>query len=211
MNDLLLTRIANHLMINASFQDDLGIYHGKMSCVLFFAHYSRYLGDLYYAEFASELLDEIYEDLTELVPVNFAYGLCGIAWGVEHLVQSRFTQGDTGEILGDLNAKIMNLDPLRMHDLSFEKGLKGIAYYVYTHVNSPYVKMKTIDDKYLLALNAAVCEKKMFTSQPQDALVFPVELMSNKSICDQENFKLSSYPLGIVDGLAGFGLKLLGL
>ncbi|MDR2773648.1 MAG: hypothetical protein LBC19_02690 [Tannerella sp.] len=40
----ILPRIANHLMINASFLSDLGLYHGKMGIVLFFAHYSRYTG-----------------------------------------------------------------------------------------------------------------------------------------------------------------------
>lgn len=90
MKDL-LTRIADYLMMNASFQDDLGIFHGKMGCVLFFAHYSRYIGQERYAEFASELLDEIYTDLNERTPVDFAYGLCGIAWGIEHLVQQGFT------------------------------------------------------------------------------------------------------------------------
>jgi hypothetical protein len=30
----ILTRIANHLIINASFLSDLGLYHGKMGIVL---------------------------------------------------------------------------------------------------------------------------------------------------------------------------------
>lgn len=39
--DQILTRIANHLIINTSFMTDLGLYHGKMGIVLFFAHYAQ--------------------------------------------------------------------------------------------------------------------------------------------------------------------------
>ena len=34
---ILLQQIANHLIVNSSFLDDLGLYHGKMGLVLFFA------------------------------------------------------------------------------------------------------------------------------------------------------------------------------
>lgn len=213
MKDLLLTRIANYLMMNASFQDDLGIYQGKMGCVLFFAHYSRYTDQLRYAEFASELLDEIYTDLNERTPVDFAYGLCGIAWGIEHLVQHDFTQGDTGDILEMLNRKIMERNPLRIQDLSFEKGLQGIAYYVRVHTQSPYAKTQTIDADYLADLNTALINKGLACMDiPQNALSLPALLsqkMLNTTITDDAD--LSTYPLGMVDGLAGAGLKRMGL
>lgn len=35
MEKLLLTRIANYLMMNASFQDDLGVYRGKRDVYYF--------------------------------------------------------------------------------------------------------------------------------------------------------------------------------
>lgn len=212
MDNLLLTRIANYLMMNASFQDDLGIYHGKMGCVLFFAHYSRYMGQLCYVEFASELLDEIYADLNERTPVDFAHGLCGIAWGIEYLVQQDFTQGDTGDILEDLNRKIMERDPLRIQDLSFEKGLEGIAYYIRVHTQSPYAKTKTIDTEYLSSLETALINGLIYTNMPQKPASLP-ETLSQKmtTINIAEDAKLSTYPLGMVDGLAGVGLKIMGL
>lgn len=213
MEKLLLTRIANYLMMNASFQDDLGIYKGKMGAVLFFAHYSRYTGESRYAEYASDLLDEIYTDLNERTPVDFAYGLCGIAWGIEHLVQQDFTQGDTGEILEDLNAKIMERNPLRIQDLSFEKGLEGIAYYIRVHTRSPYSRTETIDTEYLSCLDIALINKGLTCIDiPQNALGLPEALarrMANIAIAGDAT--LSTYPLGVVDGLAGMGLKIIGL
>ena len=59
----LLKRIANHLIINSSFLDNLGLFHGKMGIVIFFYHYSRYTHNPLYEEFAGELLDEIFEEI----------------------------------------------------------------------------------------------------------------------------------------------------
>ncbi len=215
MEKLLLTRIANYLMMNASFQDDLGVYRGKMGCVLFFAHYSRYTNQLYYGEFASELLDEICESINDYTPVDFAYGICGIAWGIEHLVQQNFTQGDTGDILQDLNTKIMEWDPSRIQNLSFEKGLKGIAYYIRVHTQSPYAITKTISIDYLTKLNRTLLKSGLEPmSVPVNGLNFP-ETMSQKIVNMNVNVndkaELSTYPLGVVGGLAGLGLKMIGL
>lgn len=194
MGKLLLTKIANYLMMNASFQDDLGLYKGKMGCVLFFAHYSRYTGKLYYADFANELLDEICEELNECTPINFAYGLCGIAWGIEHLVQLNFIQGDTGDILEELNKKIMERDPFRIEDLSFEKGLEGIFYYIRVHTQSPYAKTRMIDTKYLTSLDVAFANRGLTCMNiPHDALNFP-DILSQKmaSINITSDAKLST-------------------
>ena len=38
----LLAKIADHLIINSSFLDNLGLLHGKMGIVIFFYHYSQY-------------------------------------------------------------------------------------------------------------------------------------------------------------------------
>ena len=161
-----LTRIANYLMMNASFQDDLGIFQGKMGCVLFFAHYSRYISQ----------------------------------------------QGDTGDILADLNEKIMERNPLRIQDLSFEKGLAGIAYYVRTHVQSPCAQTRTIDAEYLQSLETALKTKLPAWSDPRDALKLPDVLSQKMNFLNiTDDARLSAYPLGIAGGLAGMGLKMMGI
>ncbi|MDR0575421.1 MAG: hypothetical protein LBG96_15625 [Tannerella sp.] len=77
----LLARIANHLIINASFLSDLGLYHGKMGMVLFFYELGRYTGKNIYDKSAGELFDEIYNEIHNGTPLNFQDGLCGIGWG----------------------------------------------------------------------------------------------------------------------------------
>ena len=152
MNDeKMLTRIANHLIMNASFLTDLGLYHGKMGIVLFFAHYGRYTGETLYDDFAGELLDEIQNEIHIDMPINFESGLCGIGWGIEYLLENGFMEGDSDEILSDIDIKIMEWDLRRIKDLSFRTGLEGISCYIQKRIDSPFRKKDTMpfDDIYL--------------------------------------------------------------
>lgn len=207
----LLAQIVDYLLMNSSFQDDLSLYHGKMGCALFFAHYSRYANKSYYAEFACEIVDEICEDLNDRVPIGFASGLCGIAWGIEHLVQEKFVKGDTGTILEDLNLKIMEHDPNRIQNRSFEKGLKGIEYYIQVHVHSPYMKTKSIDDEYIYKLNSIIECENLYVNY-DNALNFPIELLEKIHATNViEGVEFSNCLLGLDGGLAGMGLKMIGI
>jgi len=55
-----LQRIANVLLLNASFTDNLGLLNGKMGIAIFFYQYARYTGNKVYEDYAGELIDEIY-------------------------------------------------------------------------------------------------------------------------------------------------------
>ena len=79
--DILLRRIANHLILHSIDIEDIGLFHGKMGVVLFFAHYARYTDSAIYDDFAGELLEEICENIPETLPINLETGLCGIGWG----------------------------------------------------------------------------------------------------------------------------------
>jgi hypothetical protein len=133
----LLLHIARHLIVNTSFISDIGLYHGKMGIVLFFAHYSCYSQKSVYNDFASKLLNEVYAEISTETPVNFKNGLCGIGWAIEYLFQNGFLEGDTNEILTDIDKKIMEYNPLRMQDLSFEMGVGGMLYYILIRLTSP--------------------------------------------------------------------------
>src|SRR5450759_41468 len=88
--DRRLQRIANVLLLNASFIDNLGLLNGKMGIAIFFFHYSRYTGNKAFEDFAGELIDEIYEEISTLTPMNFEDGLTGIGWGIEYLIRHNF-------------------------------------------------------------------------------------------------------------------------
>ena len=102
-DDVLLEKIANHYLFYGSFYSDLGLYNGKMGMVIFFFHYARYTGNSLYEDFAGELLDDIYEDITD--NISFSQ-LCEIGWGILYLLQQGFVEGNADEVLEIIDERI---------------------------------------------------------------------------------------------------------
>ena len=124
--DILLRRIANHLILHSIDIEDIGLFHGKMGVVLFFAHYARYTDSAIYDDFAGELLEEICENIPETLPINLETG---------YLIQNGFMEGDSNEILTEIDKKVMERDLRRIKDLSLETGLMGISSYINIRIN----------------------------------------------------------------------------
>ena len=78
----------SYLIINSSFVEDCGLFHGRMGFVLFFAHLARTSQNPLYENFSEKLLMEIFEGLHKESSISLESGLCGIGWGVEYLVQN---------------------------------------------------------------------------------------------------------------------------
>jgi hypothetical protein len=98
-----LRRIANVLLLNASFTDNIGLLNGKMGISIFFYKYGRYTGNKIFTDYAGELIDEIYEEICTNTSVDFANGLTGIGWGIEYMVENGFIDADTDEALADID------------------------------------------------------------------------------------------------------------
>lgn len=197
-----LKRIANHLIIHTSGLDNQGLYYGKMGVILFFAHYSRYTGNPVYEDYAGELLNEVYEDLRDDIPVNFANGLCGIGWGLLYLLENNFMEGDPDIILSDIDIKIMERDLTRISDLSIETGLMGVSYYIKKRIDISLQisAQKPFDTSYLQSwINA----KKQLSEQ--DNWHLPT-FVSNVVKLESE---LHNSLLGISQGCAGYGLNIM--
>lgn len=151
----------SYLIINSAFLENTGLFHGKMGIVLFFFHYAHITQSKHYTDFASYLLDNIYEEIHVDLPINLENGLCGIGWGIEYLVQQGFMDGDTDEILADIDSKVMEINPLYMSDLSFRHGLAGIVFYVTARLNAQRHHSKLpFNDMYLDLLRKAITHAK---------------------------------------------------
>lgn len=72
--------ITNTLLLNASFIDNLGLMHGKMGIAIYFFHLARETENQIYEDYAGELIDEIYEEISLTTPCDFENGLAGIGW-----------------------------------------------------------------------------------------------------------------------------------
>ena len=147
-------RISNTLLLNASFIDNLGLMHGKMGISIYFFHLARQTGDKIYEDYAGELIDEIYEEITLYTPVDFENGLAGIGWGIEYLVLNGFIEADTDEVLEEFDNRIFKeLIYNTPHDMGLLNGLVGIGAYFLTRIQNPASndeKIPTLTNKQAL-------------------------------------------------------------
>lgn len=121
-------RITNTLLLNASFIDNLGLMHGKMGIAIYFFHLARETKSSIYEDYAGELIDEIYEEISIHTPCDFGNGLAGIGWGIEYLVQNGFIDADTDEVLEEFDKRIIH--EITYHTPENIGVLKGLAGYV---------------------------------------------------------------------------------
>lgn len=225
-NDLNL--IINNIILNVNNLQNLGLYRGKMGIILFFYHYAQYSKNIIYEDFANELIDELCDELTTQLPITFDDGLCGIGWGLEYLINNNFIAGDSNEILREFDLKIMEINVKRISDLSFDTGLAGIVYYVYSRLiaaKSDAKKVRPFDLLYLTELYNSVLElkdqiKDKFSIQIFDKYekclkndLVKNEILSLPDFLYNDNLvslnDLKSVPLGIKNGITGLGLKLI--
>lgn len=128
-----------------------GLFHGKMGIVLFFAIYGQKKGKKQHQDFSQTLLDNIWENIDNDTPVNFASGLAGIGWGIEYLIQNGFVSGDSQEICADLDQAIMEYDSTLISDYSVKTGITGIIYYVLSRIKGNLLQnaKRPFNEKYL--------------------------------------------------------------
>ena len=133
--DSRLQRIANVLLLNASFTDNLGLLNGKMGVAIFFYHYAKYSGNNIYEVYAGELIDEIYDEININTPMDFSNGLTGIGWGIGYLVDNRFVDADTEEALVDIDNAVYNSLINRSLLIDDDNNLFGYGFYFLSRFN----------------------------------------------------------------------------
>lgn len=203
--ELLLQEIAESLMLKVYASADIGLFYGKMGIAIFFFHYARYTGRCYYEDFAEDLLDSVSSGLSSDMQWGLESGVCGIGWGLEYLVQSDFLSGDTSSLLQEFDAKVMEKDPERITDMSMETGLAGLYCYVMARIQSARINGKILpfDDLYCQKLEKQMALLHLEVSwKYQDVY----RTFINKVPLGYDRSKWS---LGLADGCAGYGLKLL--
>ena len=220
-------RITHHLMLNAYFNPDLGLFHGQMGTVLAMSEYSKYSNNEVYFDVASFLLDNIAGKMHKNLLFSFASGLSGIGWGIEYLIQYGFVEGESVKICEEIDRKIMETDPRRILDFSLDTGFEGLLHYVIYHLQGA-MKQNTelpFDDRYLsdiYAICSLLKERIKNTSisillevfrnfyntgniKDYNTSVIDFVIMESTDISNE----ISSYPLGLKDGLAGKLLKII--
>lgn len=91
--DKILQQIANTIVANLKNTEPIGLFNGKIGIALFLYQYAHYSGSTIYEEIASELLDDVFNQLKPNISPSIVDGLSGIGHGLsvllgEHLVES---------------------------------------------------------------------------------------------------------------------------
>jgi len=87
--------------------DNVGLMEGQMGGVLFFHVYAQKSGQDIYRSYCDMLFDNIYRRIDHGSSHSFFRGLSGIGWGIEYLVKNKLANGDTDELLGDIDSMII--------------------------------------------------------------------------------------------------------
>lgn len=155
-DDTFLYQTVRYLILDYPRVSTIGLVQGQMGIVLVLFHYAEYSGQSVYSDLASDLLDRIYEQFHSRLSVDLN-GMCGLGWGIEYLVQHGFVEGDTEEILTEIDEKMMERDPIRLKDYGQETGLGGIIHYVTARLKSSFRQQKRtpFDQNYLDSLACA--------------------------------------------------------
>ena len=113
-------------------------------------------------------------------------------------------EGDSNDVLEDLDKKIMEKDLRRVEDKSIGIGLTGISYYIQPRLNSTCSNDGNLpfDPTYLSDWNSINSSIVIPTDKHILQVIFPEELDSNE---------VMNWSMGLNKGCVGYGLKIISI
>ena len=131
MENKLLLKIANAIMINSQLTNNEGIYDGHTGHCIFLYVFARKYEMGSFETFAEYLLNDITEHLHYNQSIDFQTGLSGIAYGVYYLMRNGYVEGDPDYILGDIDEYIQKKIDNENYSISTEiEGYVSPSYYI---------------------------------------------------------------------------------
>lgn len=222
----ILQRISHILLLNSLLLTEVGLYRGKIGLAITFAELFKYTSEDVFYDYMGNLLDDIFHKThNEELDTSFQSGLSGIGWGIEYLIQNNLVEGESVRVCKEIDSKIMETDPMRICDYTLETGLEGLLHYIVYHLQGS-IKQQTplpFDETYLSDMysvcKTARCKSKSITHISDKYISF----IENKTLLNYEpqinkfatntpelDYEaLSTYPLGLNSGLAGYLIHLL--
>lgn len=130
MNHLSLL-IAQLIQCNGLKGTNHGLMHGNTGLCIFFYLLSRNTNNSEFEKIADDLLDNVFANLNTASSADFENGLAGIGWGIEYLVQNNFVEGNTDEILEEVDNKVFRaLNEEKNTSFELGNGLTGYLFYL---------------------------------------------------------------------------------
>lgn len=218
-----IIRITNQIISKSAAVFDSGLLSGKMGLIMYLFHYSKYSDNKLYADFAELLIDDIFEDIHDKMSFTLDKGLSGIGWGIEYILKNNFVEGDSIEILEDIDKQIMKWDIRRIEDETLESGLEGLFHYILYHlpINNSY--QCPFDEVYLNDLDDFSrnrndkCKNKELENllflygnwrEGKNMEYFPDRLVKHL-LSFEVNIDDDNIPVGLHKGYAGIGFQIM--
>lgn len=179
-------RITNALLLNSSFIENIGLMHGKTGISIYFYLLARKTGNETYENYAGELIDEMYEEITDNTLWDFENGLAGIGWGIEYMVQNKFIEADTDEVLEEFDSRLFRqLIYSTPRDTGLLNGLLGIGFYFLMRIKNPASnddKIQTLTNKQTLVHLLDELDRRLANEQKLKLLKVEPEAKGKKEI-----------------------------
>jgi hypothetical protein len=139
---------ADFLLEKSNSVSNLTLWHGKTGIAITLLHLSRITNEEKYALYANKLIDEVSENISTEIPFCFGNGLLGIGCGLQYIINERFMEGDSDEILSEIDQVAINIINHRpVNSLSIETGICGVGFYLYNRL-----KNRPKDDENIITL-----------------------------------------------------------
>lgn len=127
---------------------NIGLWDGKMGIAVYLLHLARITGNEIYELQANEFIDTVYGQISDLSPVSYADGLLGIGSGIGYIIEYGFMDGNSDEVLSEIDVITRNvIDSRPMDLLALENGVCGVGYYLYRRL-----KKKPDNDESMITL-----------------------------------------------------------
>lgn len=102
-------QIAQQIQQNGLTSNKDWLMNGNMGLCVFLHHFAHNTNSPEYEQLADGLLDQVFANLSTSASPDFENGLAGIGWGIEYLVQNGFAEGNTDEVLEEIDNKIFKI------------------------------------------------------------------------------------------------------
>jgi hypothetical protein len=133
-----LNSITDELKLKIEHISNIGLINGKAGIAIFLFHYSKFVNDAQCHQIALKLLDDIIENITEDVPIDYNNGLAGFGLTVEYLASESFIKIDTDEMLEDIDV-ILNYHLIKNNppEQQLYKNILQLGGYFVSRFNNP--------------------------------------------------------------------------
>lgn len=139
-------KISTYLLLKNSLMVYPGLLNGKMGLCIYLFRTGRVTKKSKYEMFATSLLEEIYDDIFKRSDFGFGnYGALGVAIGIHFLTQEGYIEGDSNEILSEIDFKVKKI-LIEDDSLSLPQICDLLKYILFRSQNNLFVKNLSEDE-----------------------------------------------------------------